>query len=104
MGRAPVCRPIARALVARAMERVSNDNRPQQDQRAIAAEEATQKLLRAALMHFSEHGLAAGRLAGANADAALQAGDVDAFDHWLGITRMLDRPLARRVERLRTPA
>ena len=93
-GRAPVCQPIARALMRRAMERVSNDNGPSE-----RAREAHDAVLRAALRHFAEHGLGAAKAARAHAESAFFAGDRPAYDWWLGITRTLDRRLAREAER-----
>ncbi|MEE4288935.1 MAG: hypothetical protein V2J14_06165 [Erythrobacter sp.] len=94
IGRAPVCRPIARALAARAMERVGNDNGG-----CANANPLGDRVLRAALRHFAEHGLGAARIARAQAEAALGAGDSEGFDWWLGITRTLDRRLARSLAR-----
>ena len=97
-GRAPVCQPIARALMRRAMERVGNDNGWSTHDSA-----AHDQVLRAALRHFAEHGLGAARMARAQAEAAFFAGDRQSYDWWLGITRTLDRRLAREAEK-RTPA
>ena len=57
-------------------------------------------LLHAALRHFAEHGLGAAREARAQAEAAFFAGDRQAYDWWLGITRTLDRRLAAEAARL----
>ncbi|NQX93467.1 MAG: hypothetical protein HRT64_00815 [Erythrobacter sp.] len=91
----PACRPIARALIARSIERVSNDNGPSPAQRSM-----NDQILSAALRHFAEHGMGAARVARAQAQAAVVAKDRQSFDWWLGITRTLDRRLAREVERL----
>lgn len=94
-GRAPACSPIAKALVARALERVANDNGD--DAPKTIANDQT---LRAALRHFATHGLGAAREARAQAEKAFFAGDRQAYDWWLGITRALDRRLAAEAERL----
>ena len=96
--RAPVCQPIARALLRRAMERVSNDNGASASDR-----NAHDQVLRAALRHFAQHGLGAAKAARALAVAAFFAGDRQSYDWWLGITRALDRRLAREAAR-RVPA
>lgn len=93
--RLPVSATAARALVARAIERVSNDNPPTPAQQSM-----NDRVLRAALTHFAEHGLAAARLARARAQAAGIARDRGDYEWWLGITRTLDRKLAREVEKL----
>lgn len=92
--RVAVCVPLARTLAAGAMERVANDN-PSHD---AAAAGPGERLLRAALLHFAEHGLGAALAARAQADAAAMAGDRQGFEWWLGITRTLDRRLATEVE------
>lgn len=98
-GRSPACSPIAKALAARAIERVANDNAPQ-DGDMCAAPNANDHLLRAALRHFAQHGIGAAREARAQAEQAFFAGDRQAYDWWLGITRTLDRRLAAEAERL----
>jgi hypothetical protein len=76
------------------MERVGNDNGG-----CANANPLGDRVLRAALRHFAEHGLGAARIARAQAEAALGAGDSEGFDWWLGITRTLDRRLARSLAR-----
>ena len=98
--RLPACKPIARALIARSIERVSNDNGPAAD---AASREQNDQVLRAALRHFAQHGLSAARIARAQAQAALTAKDRQTFDWWLNITRTLDRRMAAEIER-QTPA
>ena len=94
-GRAPACSPIAKAMVARAIERVANDN-------CEGAQPArpNDHMLHAALRHFAQHGLGAAREARSQAEKAFFAGDRQAYDWWLGITRTLDRRLAAEAERL----
>ena len=95
-GRAPACSPIAKGLVRRAIERVANDNGYD-----AQAKEEHDKVLRAALRHFAEHGMSAARTARAQAENALMAQDYQSFDWWLGITRTLDRRLADEIMRTR---
>ncbi|MEQ8411384.1 MAG: hypothetical protein RIB52_07500 [Erythrobacter sp.] len=109
---APACAPIARGLVRRARERAANDNgsdtasedgasgaartrrsAPRRTRRDAPGE----KVLRAALRHFAEHGLGAARAARVRAEAAFFAGDRAAYDWWLEVTRTLDRRLAAQV-------
>jgi len=92
--RLPTCKPMARALIARSIERVSNDNAPLPGARTM-----NDQILRAALKHFAKHGLGAAREARAQAQAAIGAQDKPAYDWWLGITRTLDRRLASEIER-----
>jgi len=94
-GRAPACSPIAKALVSRAIERAANDNGDNAAERL-----GNDQMLRAALRHFAEHGLGAAREARAQAEAAFFAGDRQAYDWWLGITRTLDRRLAAEAAKL----
>ena len=91
----PVCKPIARALISRAMERVSNDNGP-----SASDTDLNDHVLKAALRHFAQHGLGAARLAKAQAQAAGAAQDRQSFEWWLGITRTLARRMAAEVESL----
>lgn len=80
-------RPLqVRALVRR---QAANDNTLHQIRSAA---------LHAALGHFAQHGLAAARVAGDLATAALVAGDAQSHAWWLDICRTLDRRLAARVE------
>ena len=55
-------------------------------------------LLRAALRHFAEHGLAAAQRARRQAEKAFFAGDRQAYQWWLGICRTLDRRLAAAID------
>jgi hypothetical protein len=81
-------------LVARAMERVGNDNGPVPKGQGL-----NDDVLQAALRHFAEHGLSAGPVARARAQAAHLAADEQSYEWWLAITRTLDRRLAAQVER-----
>lgn len=98
-GRSPACSPITKALVARAIERVANDN-GDGEAGGLGGRKASDQILRAALRHFAQHGLGAAREARAQAEKAFFAGDRQAYDWWLGITRTLDRRLAAEAERL----
>ena len=98
-GHAPACSPIAKALVARAIERVANDNGLEAEQAAQVSQPSDQ-MLRAALRHFAQHGLGAAREARAQAEKAFFDGDRQAYDWWLGITRTLDRRLAAEAAKL----
>jgi hypothetical protein len=69
------------------------------ENQASAKHTAFDPALVAALRHFARHGLASADAAGAEAKAALVAANSASFDHWLGITRHLDRRLALRIER-----
>lgn len=92
---APVCRAIARALALRGVDHAANDNRP------LGAPNALEdQVLRDALRHFAEHGLGAARAAREKAENAFFAGDRQAYDWWLGITRTLDRRLAAEAQRM----
>lgn len=51
-------------------------------------------LLRAALRHFAEHGLAAAEKAREEAERAFFAGDRANYRHWLAVCRALDRRMA----------
>lgn len=88
--RNPAKSPIARALARPLLGPTANDN----------GEVAPSKeLMRAALRHFSEHGLSAARVARAHAEQALNSDNHQSYDWWLGITRTLDRRLADELSR-----
>ena len=83
---------IAAIPADRATERAANDN----DLGSIHGK-ASDQMLRAALRHFAQHGLGAAREARTRAEEAFFAGDRQACDWWLGITRTLDRRLAQQA-------
>jgi len=56
-------------------------------------------LLRAALEHLAQHGLAAASDACDRAEAAGRIGDAAGRHHWMAVCRMLDRRLAMRRAR-----
>lgn len=92
-------RAAGRGLIAPALARAANDN----GDRANSAD-SFDPLLTEALKHFAVHGLASAEAA---VDLAAEAGardDADARDHWLAVTRMFDRRLAARAERVLEPA
>lgn len=80
------CLPPAAAR--RALRQPANDN----------AAEPQDLLLRAALRHFADHGLAAAQRARKQAEEAFFNGDREAYRWWLGICRTLDRRLALDLE------
>lgn len=81
--------PIARALARKAVARAANDN-GDPDARAASFDTT----MRAALLHFADHGMGAAREARALALQAHADGDTEGCDWWLGICRALDRKAA----------
>lgn len=62
------------------------------------------KVLKAALRHFAEHGLAAAERARSNAEQAFFAGDRQTYRWWLSICHTLDRRMADAVSaRIQAP-
>lgn len=57
---------------------------------------ANPEVLRAALMHFAQHGLAAAAAARDEAEAALKREDASSAERWLEICRTFDRRMATR--------
>jgi len=90
----PNSSPVARALNQVAITSAANDNG-----HATNVNIPSDQMLRSALRHFAEHGLGAARDARAQAEQAFFAGDQNAYEWWLGITRTLDRRLAAQTER-----
>lgn len=84
---------LARMLTPAQLKRPANDNG-----RAIGDLLADPDTMRATLLHFARHGLAAAEVARSEAEAALASGDEDGWRHWLAVVRQLDRRLARRLE------
>lgn len=94
--------PIARALARKAHARAANDNG---DAAMLAAASASfDSVMRAALMHFAEHGMGAAEAAAHQAEEAFHEGDTAAFTWWMGVCRALDRSFATKVERRIDPA
>lgn len=91
----PFRSPVARTLSPAGIPGAANDNGD-----TIAANAPSDRMLRAALRHFAEHGLGAAREARSKAEQAFFAGDRQAYDWWLGITRTLDRRLAMQAEKV----
>ena len=85
--------PVARVLRCPELQTAANENSP-----AGGKEAPSDMMLRAALRHFAQHGLGAARAARAKAEDAFFAGDREAYDWWLGVTRTLDRRLAAQAE------
>ena len=85
----PVYNPVvARMMDAPARLRAANDN---------VLGICSDKLLKAALRHFAEHGLGAADHARGLAEAAFFAGDREGYRWWLAICRTLDRRMADAV-------
>lgn len=69
--------PIARALARKALARAVNDNG---DAAMLeAASTSFDSVMRAALMHFAEHGMGAAEAAAHQAEEAFRDGDATAF-------------------------
>lgn len=96
-------RAAGRGLIAPVLARAANDNRSGDGSEA-PAHARFDPLLADALRHFAVHGLAAAEAAHDLAAEAGRRDDSDARDHWLAVTRMFDRRLAARAERLLEPA
>ncbi len=98
-GRTCACSPIAKAMAMRAHQRAANDNQQPAPPHHLhgKAPRANDKMLRAALRHFAKHGLGAAHEARIQAEKAFFAGDRQAYDWWLGITRTLDRRIANDI-------
>jgi hypothetical protein len=56
-----------------------------------------ERLLKAALRHFAEHGLSAAERARDNAEAAFFAGDREQYRWWMAICTALDRRMSSAV-------
>ena len=56
-----------------------------------------ERLLKAALRHFSEHGLSAAERARENAEAAFFAGNREEYRWWMAICTALDRRMSAAV-------
>lgn len=86
---------VARALSAPVPAWFANDNA-----RPGAPAAIDNPAMRAALLHFARHGLAAADVARDAAEAAALAGDSAAYGEWFSLCRTLDRrkgaALARR--------
>lgn len=89
---APVISPNARVLFVRARAKAANDNADFSTKSAHG-----ERVLRAALRHFADHGLGAAKVARAQAEKAFFQGDRETYDWWVGITRTLDRRLAEEL-------
>lgn len=95
-------RAAGRGLIAPALARAANDNL-WPVYAAVSGALCFDPLLTDALRHFAVHGLASAEAA---VDLAAEAGardDADARDHWMAITQMFDRRLARRVSGILEP-
>lgn len=63
-----------------------------------AGKHSCDAMLHAALKHFADHGLAAARHAGLQAEQARKTGDDQSYHWWLEICRTLDRRMAQRLD------
>jgi len=81
---------IARRVCAPVIINPANDN---------PRTPADERLLWEALRHFAKHGMHAALHAAESAEAALEAGDQEAFEWWLSICRTLDRRLGDALAR-----
>jgi hypothetical protein len=88
-------RPATVARFARRPRRVGAFRAANDNAEGIANPE----LLRAALLHFARHGLAAAATARDQAAAALARNDAQSVDHWLEICRTFDRRMAGKFAR-----
>ena len=94
----PAAAPVtlSRAALGRISRAPANDN---------GAAPLRDRVLRAALLHFAEHGLRAAHDAGERAAAAHALGHSAEYEHWLEICQALDarraRVLATRLVRRR---
>ena len=86
------------ALVARILTPGFPRNAANENGRAIGDLMSDPAVLRATLLHFARHGLAAAELARGQAEAARANGDDATFRHWLAVCRQLDRRMATRLE------
>jgi len=77
--------PVARIVVRRAAVPAANDD---------ACGNPDDERLRAALLHFAAHGLAAAQNAFDRAEHAIAVGDPHAAAKWTDICRVLDKRLA----------
>ena len=80
---------LPRQIAARMAFRPANDNR------SVALDNTH---LRAALLHFADHGLGAAQNARLQAIKAAEAGDRQTFEWWLEICRALDRRMAATLD------
>lgn len=79
---------VEHVLVASVPLRAANDN---------VHGTSNDRLLKAALRHFAEHGLCAAEQARENAERAFFAGDRPTYRWWLAICHTLDRRMADAV-------
>ena len=92
----------ARKLASHAVTRVLSMPRvgaPANDRALVLGRD---RLLRKALWHFSEHGLAAAAQARNNAARARAGGDQEEYHTWLAICHLLDRRMATALRQGRT--
>ena len=90
--------PIARALARKALVRAANDNEGNDDAPQSVGG-TVDRVMRAALLHFAQHGLGAAQEARQQAEQAHHAGDNQSYEWWLGVCRTLDRHVAAQLAR-----
>ncbi|MEP7222628.1 MAG: hypothetical protein ABI673_08170 [Novosphingobium sp.] len=81
---------LAQMLTPPGVVRGANDNG-----RPLGEMLSEPSLLRAALLHFARHGLAAAEHARDSAEASFASGDDAQYRHWLAVCRILDRRMAQ---------
>ena len=84
---------LTRLHPARAPLNAANDNPAPDGGNSVGGE----RLLRAALRHFAEHGLSAAERAREIAEDAFFAGDSDTYRWWMAICTTLDRRMPAAV-------
>lgn len=89
---------IARSILAPAPLDAANDNAHSAANDRFSA--GDDRMLWEALRHFADHGLHAAQEAAQSARTAFDADDIESFEWWLSICRMLDRRLGDSLERL----
>lgn len=88
--------PAAPSIVARILSRKS-DLTPANDEDGPAVDN---RFLHAALREFAIHGMGTFAEIERRAEQALAAGDIEHFEWWLGICRILDPRAARKLAAL----
>ena len=94
--------PLARAMAPRRNVKAANDNAkaPCRDASpGVVGWGEQDRMLKAALRQFSEHGLSAAREAAKQAEQAFFSGDRQSYDWWMAVCRTLDKRLADQVGR-----
>ena len=94
--------PLARAMSPRRDVKAANDNQfavlSNGEPSAFRWSEQD-RMLKAALRHFAEHGISAAREAGKQAEKAFFAGDRQSYDWWMAVCRTLDKRAAEQLSK-----